>query len=141
MILGSGGISIKGVSELLQFQTAASGAVSTFFIDVAENLQLRLDGVGAFTFSQGDVIIEGTDVDDPVLAFHESGVAKSRVWYDASDDNLIVENLETGVASIVNVISNVTGVWDFLVSGEAGPEHRLVANSGTGSVINEPFQA
>jgi hypothetical protein len=137
MLGALGGATVDGNLRLLGDLNMGG---SRLFYDSAGNLQLNLRAGANYTVSSaaaGDLIIDNPATSDPVIAWHEAGVAKARIWWDVSDNNFIIENVETGAAAIVQVVSSTSGLWDLFVSGEAGPEHRFTAADATTTVINE----
>ncbi len=110
VILDSSGITINSTNELLRLQDGASNDVATIFVDASDNLQLRMDGTGAFTFDSGNVICNNPADNDSRFELRENDVLKGLFWWDASESNLVLESDEASARIVFNTNA---GEWHF----------------------------
>jgi hypothetical protein len=105
--LSENGIIISGpnTTPYLTFKTEAGVSVATIFQDGAGNLQFDLDNaIKSFTFNDGNVICGHASTVDGGFYIHENFVLKAKTWWDASEKNLVLQNV-TNLGNIVAIMN------------------------------------
>lgn len=98
--VSDGGISTAltiggGTSKIILLDSLAQTVVAEIFQDGAGNLQFDLvDATKAFTFNDGNIIVNHGAGSSSVIALYENNIKKASAVWDAANENLTFENFE-----------------------------------------------
>lgn len=130
----TGGVTVSGSLKILgDFLMAGS----RFFYDGAGNLQFRMIRGSNYTLSDGDMIVNQPATADPFYLLHEANVQKAAMWWDVSDNNVSIENYETGASGVVLVVADASGICTVHRRDTDTEEYLFSVNDGTETVMNQ----